>query len=81
MPPSKSHNSRLVYRVIATIWPETQTDIIRRFKIVKTDLKRQSQQPHFNADIANEASVALKQEYRHQENSFKNQTSTTYFSD
>lgn len=36
-----AHNSRIIYRIIKTLWPRTQADIIRRFSVICKELKNQ----------------------------------------
>lgn len=42
-----TYNRRIVYRVIATEWPETQVDVIRLFNVIKKNRKTQTRQPRF----------------------------------
>lgn len=44
-PPNMVHNSRIVYRVISTIWPDRQADIIRRFNVIKRKVRSQLNNP------------------------------------
>lgn len=40
-PPNMARNSRIVYRVIANILPDIQTDIVRRFNVIEREYKNQ----------------------------------------
>lgn len=39
-PPNMSCNSRIIYKSIATIWPDTQGDIIRRYNVVRREVRQ-----------------------------------------
>lgn len=78
MAPPTLHNSDIVYRVIAKIWPKKQTDIIRGFNVIKKDLRRQSQQPKSQVEVGEEVSSPQPPKDIHQTNNLKIQPSTTY---
>lgn len=41
-PPNIAHNSRIIYCVIRTIWPDTQGNILRRFNVMKRKVSSNS---------------------------------------
>lgn len=52
MPQNMAYNSRIIYKTIATIWPELQADITRRFNIIRKDLRGLQNAPPPSIPIA-----------------------------